>query len=388
MTDAAPTPDRPRLITTVFVVAGLANFLYGLSFNLYLHLPGYLERLGAGEAEIGVIYGITALTAIAARPLMGKVMDTRGTQLVIVGGGVLNAAVCALYLTVSGLGAWVYAVRILHGISEAMLFASLFAFAAEIIPSARRIEGIALFGACGMLPIGLGGLIGDLILTHSGYRALFWLSFGFGVAALALSFPLRDPVREPGPPPRGILAALGQPDLLPLWVTGTIFATALAAHFTFLKTFVVASSIGSVGQFFSAYSIAAIVLRLAFGRVPERIGAKRALFPSMVSMMLGHGLLAIAPGPTTITIAGVLCGLGHGYAFPILLAMVVSRARPSERGAALAIYTALFDVGILAGGPLLGALISLAGYPAMFSTAAGLVAVAIAVLAVWDRGRQ
>src|SRR5688572_24237918 len=126
--------ERPRLITASFVLAALSNLLHGLSFNLYLHLPGFLTQLGASEVQIGLIFGVTAATAIAVRPTMGRAMDTRGIRLVIVLGGVLNAAVCALYLTVGVLGPWLVAVRILHGLAEAMLFASLFAFAAEIVP--------------------------------------------------------------------------------------------------------------------------------------------------------------------------------------------------------------------------------------------------------------
>ncbi len=382
---APAASGRPRLITPAFVLASLANFASGLSFNLYLHLSGFLKLLGGSEVQIGILFGVTAATAIALRPAMGRVMDGRGIRLVILGASALNALVCGLYLTVAELGPWLYLVRILHGVADAGMFASLFAYAAQIVPPARRIEGIALFGVSGMLPIGLSGLIGDLLLARSGYQLLFVASLGFALVSLALSLPLREPAREPGPPPRGILAALTQRDLVPLWLAGTAFATALAAHFTFLKTFVIASGTGSVGLFFTAYSAAAIALRLAFGRLPERVGPRRVLFPAIGSMTAGLCALALATSAPAVAVAGVLCGMGHGFTFPILLAMVVTRARPSERGAALAIYTALFDAGILAGGPLLGAVIELAGYTAMFFTAAGLAAAAGAVLAAWDR---
>jgi MFS family permease len=376
---------RARLFTSSFVLASLSNFLFGLSFTLYLHLSGFLVLLGGNEVEVGILFGVTAATAIAARPFMGRLMDERGLRPVIIAGGALNSLVCGLYLTVAELGPWLYLVRILQGVAEATLFASLFAYAAQIVPPSRRIEGIALFGISGMLPIGLGGLIGDLLLKNSDYDLVFAASLAFALVSLALSLPLREPVREPGPPPRGILAALVQRDLVPLWLAGAAFATALAGHFTFLKTFVLETGVGSVGLFFTAYSVAAIALRVGFARLPERVGPKRVLFPAIASMAAGLSALALAGSTPAVAVAGVLCGMGHGFAFPILLAMVVTRARPSERGAALAIYTALFDAGVLAGGPLLGAVIDLAGYTAMFFTAAGLAATAALVLAVWDR---
>jgi MFS family permease len=104
--------------------------------------------------------------------------------------------VCALYLTVHQLGPWLYAVRIVHGIAEAMLFAALFTHAADLIPPARRTEGMALFGVSGLLPISLGGLLGDLILQRAGYAQLFETSTAFA-AALVLALPLgaaADPI--------------------------------------------------------------------------------------------------------------------------------------------------------------------------------------------------
>src|SRR5262249_26054845 len=155
---------------------------------------------------------------------------------------------------------------------EAMLFASLFAYAADIVPPARRIEGIALFGVSGMLPMGVGGVLGDVLLANQGsFSRLFLCATIFSAAALLLSLPLRDKRGEGRPPLRGLVAALTQRDLVPLWFAGIVFATALAAHFTFLKTFVMESGAGSVGLFFSTYSIAAIALRLLFGSLPERI---------------------------------------------------------------------------------------------------------------------
>src|SRR5207237_1382643 len=162
-----------------------------------------------------------------------------------------------------------YAVRALHGVCEASLFASLFAYAADVVPAERRIEGIALFGVSGMLPMSVSSLLGDAILEHATYPTLFTVAIGFSAIGFVL------------------LPALG----------------ALAIGFVLLSTTTEAG----------------------------------------------------------IAIAAVLCGLGHGFTFPILLGMVVSRARPSERGAALALYTALFDAGTLIGGPLLGLLITHAG---------------------------
>ncbi len=377
--------NAERLLTAPFLLSSAANFLQSLAFNLYLHLPGYLKELGAGEVGIGFVFSVTAATAIASRPTVGRIMDAEGRRVVIVAGGMLNVLVCSLYLTIHHLGPWLYAVRIGHGIAEAMLFAALFTQAADLVPAARRTEGIALFGVSGLLPISLGGLLGDVILTHAGYARLFQASIAFAAASLALSLPLRDhrPARD-AMPARSFLASVTERDLLPLWFIGFVFASAITATFTFLKTFVMETGLGSVGLFFSAYSGAGVLLRLAFGWVPERIGPKRALFPALTMLAAGFLVLAAARSSIAVAVAGTLCGLGHGFTFPILSGLVVARARPVERGAALSLFTALFDGGVLVGGPAFGLVIRLAGYSAMFTTAAAVMLTGTIAFAVWD----
>lgn len=296
----SPSP----LLTRPFLLAWGANFLQGLALSSYLHLPGFLEGLGASKLEIGLLYGTMSAAAIAARPPVGRAMDLRGRRLVFVGGSVLQVVVCALFLTVTSLGAWLVVVRIAQGIAEAMTFSSLFTYVADIVPPERRTEGIALFGVSGLLPMSLAGLLGDQVIALFGYRDLFALTVVFSLLGLVLVLPLRDAARPAGPERRGMVAAALQPDLLPLWFMGSVFAVALASVFTFLKTFVLATGIGTVGLFFTAYSASAVLLRLTLAWVPDRIGPKRALFPAVGCLAAGLGLIALASSSTSLAIAG------------------------------------------------------------------------------------
>ena len=138
------------------MLASVSNFLYGVSFSLFIHFPGFLSEIGADAAEVGWIYGFTALTAIGIRPAVGAVMDRNGRRVVILAGNLLNVEVIGLYFTIDGLGVWVYVVRIVHGLSEALLFTSLFTYAADHVPERRLTQGLGVFGVSGMLPISVG----------------------------------------------------------------------------------------------------------------------------------------------------------------------------------------------------------------------------------------
>lgn len=380
-------PPREPVLTRAFVLVSVAHFLQGLSIFTFVHLPGYLHQLGAGETLIGFLYGLLAFAALAARPAIGRAMDGRGRRIVILLGSVLEIVVCLAYLTVTSVGPWLAVIRIAHGVAEAALFSSLFTYAADIIPASRRTEGIALFGVSGLLPMSVAGALGDFILGRWDYPQLFLTAAGFSFVAFLLVLPLREPARPDEGPARSFLSSALQPDLLPLWFIGGCFATVLAAIFTFLKTYVMETSLGSVGTFFSMYSGAAVLLRLTFSWVPERVGPKRVLFPALGTLAAGLALLAVARSPAMVLAAGVLCGLGHGYIFPILTGLVVTRARGAERGAAIALFTAVFDLGTLIGGPLFGATVESLGYPPMYAVAAGVAVTGTIAFAIWDRRR-
>ena len=184
---------------------------------------------------------------------------------------------------------------------------------------------------------------------------------------------------------RGFFAVALQRDLLPIWWVGVSFAGALGAGYAFLKSFVETEHVGSVGLFYGWYAAVAIVLRLTLGWVPDRVGPKKALGPSLVFIACALGLLSAARSDVMVAIAGALAGLGHGYAFPILSGLTAGRSRDEERGSALSIWTAVFDVGILVAGPIFGAISDASDLRVMFAIAACVPIVGGAVFYAWDR---
>ena len=378
-------PDK--LLSRPFVLASLATFTHGMAFALFIHFPGFLEGLGATEVIIGLIVGFAAVASIIVRPWVGRVMDRRGRRPLILAGNGVNLVAVLLYLTVTRIDGWVYAIRIIHGLSEAVLFTVLFTFAADWVPERKRTQGLSLFGVSGMLPIALAGVLGDVILNRWDFDVFFLTAAGFALASLVQSVALHDaPHLAEQPAARGFVQSITGIHLLPLWWITFVFSFVLTAYFTFLKTFVNETGIGSVGLFFAFYAGTAIVLRLTLGWVPDRMGPKRSLGPAMLFLAAGLVVLSSATTATGVAVAGVLCGTGHGYTFPILYALTVTRARVAERGAAMAVYTGLFDAGTLVGGPALGVLIRWFSYDTMFLAAAAFVIIGLGLFAVWDRG--
>ena len=105
----------------------------------------------------------------------------------------------------------------------------------------------------------------------------------------------------------------------------------------------------------------------------------------LAAFAAGFVVLATVGSTAGVALAGALCGAGHGYAFPILTSLTVTRAPDADRGSAIAFFTSLFDVALLVAGPVLGAIIGGWGYSAMFLFSGASIVAATIVFAVWDR---
>jgi MFS family permease len=381
--------ERPRLLTRTFALLTLANFSISIAGAFQIHLPGFLRQLGAGEAETGRILAVAAGSAALLGPLAGRALDRLGRRPVLRAGAVLITIDVALYLLIDKLGYALYALRVFEGAASTTMYAATFTYAAELVPQDRRTQGIAVFGASGMAPMAISAQLGDLILAHGSYRAVFATGVGFCALGALLCWTLPEPARSVATTSEshhGMLATAKQRNLLPIWPAALVFFSCMATVIAFLKTFVLATGYGGVGAFFSVYVGVALTLRLFFGALPDRIGLRRMVLPAVGSYALGVFALAASSGNASLLLAGALCGIGHGYGFPVLLSLVHSRARPHARGTATGVYTAVDWTGNLLAPPLLGALIEHAGYPTSFATLGVLACAGIALFYGLDRG--
>ena len=165
----------------------------------------------------------------------------------------------------------------------------------------------------------------------------------------------------------------------------------MAGVFVFFKIWVLATVLGTLGGFFTTYTLTAILLRLLLGWVPDRVGAQRMGVPSQLCFAAGVATHAGASQHWHEVLAAVLCGTGHGYGFPVLMSLITERTRPAERGAAITIFAAIDEGAVLVAGPVLGLTADAMGYGGMFIVAAGVLTAAALAFAGhigFNRGRH
>jgi MFS family permease len=106
---------------------------------------------------------------------------------------------------------------------------------------------------------------------------------------------------------------------------------------------------------------------------------------AIVSYGLSLVMLGQSQAVPLFVIAAFLGGLGHGAVFPVLSSSVVYRARASERGSAVSIFTSIFDVALLLSAPTVGSMIEGFSYTVAFTTVGVLLVMGGLIYSVWDK---
>jgi predicted MFS family arabinose efflux permease len=362
-----------------------AALLQEMSFFLLVHFPGYLETLGITESLIGLLYAAGALVALLFRPALGRILDLTHRRTVLLVTGLLNATVVLALAFTTVWGPLLWGLFLAQRVLQIALFTTMLTYGADSIPAEHRTQGLALFGLSGLLPIALGGIVGDLVIDAFGYPALFVLASAASLTSWLLVWRLPVLPILGHRPRRGFWAALVQTNLLPLWWVTLTFSIGMETVFTFTRTYVGDRAIGSTGLFFGVYSISAIAMRIVGGRHYDRFPQRAFISGSLLAYGAGLALMAIAGNAAVIVMAAIAAGVAHGALFPILTSQVVGRARTAERGSAMSIFTSIFDIALLISAPAVGVLIDGFDYRTAFSAVAVVLGIGALVYALWDR---
>ncbi|HSM46081.1 MAG TPA: MFS transporter, partial [Acidimicrobiia bacterium] len=369
-------PDFPRLFT--------AALLQELSFALLIHLPGYLSELGATEGLIGVLYASSAVDSLVFRPWLGRILDLTHRRTILLVSAVVNMAVIIALTFTSVWGPLLWVLFLVQRTVQIALFTTMLTYGADSIPIERRTQGLAIFGLSGLVPIALGGYAGDVLIATLGYDGLF-----FGAALVSVlswlvvwTLPVL-PVRG-HQPRRSFWAAFAQRNLLPLWLATLLFSVGLESLFTFTRTFVDARQVGTAGLFFATYGVSAAITRIAGGQLYDRMPHRPMLVGGILAYAAGLICMGLDQSVPLLVAAAAITGTAHGAVFPLISSEVVNRARVSERGSAMATFTSIFDIALLAGAPAVGFVIEGFGYLGAFVGLGVVLVVGAIVYRQWD----
>jgi MFS family permease len=376
-----------------FFLAMLNNFLIFASMHLLtVPLPLYVEWMGGGPSQVGLVMGTFAVAAILARPYVGRFVDRLGGKPSLLIGSLIFAIGPLLYIVSRSVPGLLVA-RFLHGFSISAISTAYIIIIAALAPPGRRGEAIGLSAAAMPVALMTAPAIGASLLESWGFVPLFVLSASVAALSLLTAFFVVEPQstgRNENSDEESEGSFFPVLCLRSVWVPSVamgVLAVTYGSILTFLPLFAIQQGIVNPGLFFTAYGLTLIAAQVLAGRVSDWVGRFRVIVPAMVLLTLAFPVLASVRSLPLLLGVAVLYGLGFGSARVNLNAWMVDRVPASIRGMAMSIAYGSFDLGIGLGSYLLGWMAQIWGYQVMYGSVGVICLLGVGVFALLTKGQ-
>jgi len=370
-----------------FYLAVAANLFFFTSFQwTFVTLPGYVQQLGGGAAQIGLAFGLFTLGAVVVRPAMGHLVDRFGRKAALFPGVAIFALSPALYALAPSLQPFM-AVRVLHGMGMAAFTTAYTALVADLVPAPRRGEAVGLAGITNNVGMLFAPALGSYIQARWGYAAHFWAAAAIAAVSLICLAPVAEPLRpETSHHSHPTLAAVARTRAV--W-TATLGSTGLAVAYgailSFLSPLAIERGLAAAGGTFTSFAVAMIAAQTAAGWLSDRIGRPAVAAPGLALAALAMVGMALARTEVGLLSAGAGLGLSWGLVRASLDTAVVDAVALNARGTALGFLYTCFDIGVGAGSFGLGIIAQTWGTASVFYAAAAWGIVALCGYLGWGR---
>ncbi|MGW3986686.1 MFS transporter [Streptomyces sp. NPDC004830] len=334
--------DRPGWLRCLLAGAVFAVCMAGTTLPTPLY-PLYQAELGFSELTVTVVYAVYAFAVIGVLLLAGNASDAVGRRLVLLGGLGFSAASAVCFLCATGLG-WLYAGRLLSGLSAGLFTGAATAYVMELAPRGGTSRATFVATAANMGGLGCGPLLAGLLAQYAPWPLSLPFAVHLALVVLSAAVLLRLPetVRELRPP----RTVRPQRPALPAQVRA-VFGPAATASFVGFALFGVFTAVSPAFLAESLdlhdHAVSGLVVALAFfsstaGQLAVgRIGVGRSL--PLGCAVLFAGLLLLAGALlwnllALVVLSALVGGVGQGLAFRGALSAVAA-ASPADRRAAV-----------------------------------------------------
>ncbi|MFB6831158.1 MFS transporter [Streptomyces hydrogenans] len=317
--------------------------------------PLYQEKFGFSELTVTVVYAVYAFGVIGVLLLAGNASDTIGRRPTLRWGLAFAAASAVCFLCADALG-WLYAGRLLSGLSAGLFTGAATAYVMELAPPGGTARATLVATAANMGGLGCGPLLAGLLAEYAPDPLL--LPFAVHLALVAVAALVLQWLPETVAERRPLSAVRPRKPALPARVRA-VFVPAAVASFAGFALFGVFTSVSPA--FLARYlhvdnhAVSGIVVALAFfastgGQVAAgRVGPTRSLPLGCAVLFAGLVLLAVALATDLlvfIVLAALVGGTGQGLAFRAALSAVAAASPPDQRAAVISSLFVVAYIGI------------------------------------------
>lgn len=336
----------------VAVSNGLARFAYALI------LPAMRADLAWSYTEAGALNTVNAIGYLAGALIaFGSVRRLGPSRMFVAGMWVTAAAVFGMGLTSDFV--FMVALRVVAGVSGAIVFISGSALAASVFPRdpSRSAAAIAIYFAGGGAGLLLPGLTLPWLFAAGGDGSWPWAWLGMGVvSALASALAMMATRRVNAPAPQSAPHSWPKSPLLPAFVAYGCFALGYFAYMTFIVAWMREHGAGAaeVAGMWVVLGLASVVSPRIWTGPIARWNGGRPLAATLFAVGLG-ALLPLFGAALPLMLASAAL-FGMFFMVPAnITALVKKTLPPVVWGEAVAAFTLMFSALQLVGPVVTGA---------------------------------
>ena len=329
--------------------------------------------------------GIHSLTAIFIRPFFGRLIDIKGRKKISLFGIAFLILILPFFHLIHDAGLLPVILRALTGIGWGVSMTATMTICSDLAPVDRLAHSMGIIGVAGLLSSALGPLLAEEVISRFGFGALFNTSLAFLLASF-LCILLTKEVIKPNHSTRFYkskqLLGISILSVLLISVLPVAHGAVRGAVVHFIALFGKSLPFERVGLFFLCFSGAAILTRLGIGGLSDQYGRKQVIFPA--ACIIGFNLFLISQVKSfwLFALTGFIGGFGQGLIFPALSTYIIDILGRKNKGLAISLYLAFFDIGMGFGSTFFGWISDLYGYRKMYLFA-GMVFFLVAGIFTW-----
>jgi MFS family permease len=375
---SSSTSPAEKLFTPRFLVLWSYNFVVFLSaFQLLPTAPFHILSLGGSSTEAGLFLGFLTYSSAISAPITGALGDRWGKRNMLLAAALALTGFSILY-AIAPSYQLILGLVLIHGVFWSCLLSSSAAYMTDIIPAARRAEGLGYSGFASILGVAVAPWIGLYVFDHGGWTMLCLEAAALNLIMAAIAWRLPKDVTHAAAATRRLhLGDLVEWRVLVLGGTLFLYSFSYGGITSFVAVYAEQLNVTPRAMYFTVLSLAILATRPFIGRYADRVGHTRIIVPCLVLVVLGISILPIADSRAMFALSALMFGVGFGSVYPVLVAHLMHHMPEHRRGATFGALIGAFDTGIGSGSIAIGWMSGRFGFSRAFQVAAVLAALSI-----------
>jgi len=364
--------EKQSLWSISYIRMCLSSFFqYLIHYILLVALPIFVvQMLQQDENHAGLALTFFQIGAVLFRPFAGKWMDDFEKQKVLFASLALFCVTCFMYLGVQTIF-FLLLLRFFHGAAFATGTTATATMVTVFSPPPRMGEGVGYLAVFTSIAMVIGPFIGLKIIADYSSTVLFGVCAVFGLLAFLCgnvsSIPKQKTKSQTAISKVFSWKKLFEPNALPIALCGGLLAFVYSSLLGFLPLY--ARKIGmmdTASYFFAVYALGMVLSRPFINKLVDRMGINRVVYASVLVYFMGMVGLSQVDSPIQFLLAGAVIGIGFGGLNPSFQTLAVLAAPRNKSGLATSTYFLSMDAGVGLGSFILGFVVNLTNYRAMY----------------------